>query len=152
MKLPLTGGCQCREVRYEVREEPMAVWACHCTECQRQSGASFALSMLIKRDAVVLTHGQPKVWQRIADSGRAMDCAFCPDCGTRLWHNPTANAAATILKPGTLDDTGWLEPVGHIWTKSAQPWFRIPGDTVNYQGQHPDPSRFIAAWAARQRS
>jgi hypothetical protein len=38
LKLPLTGQCQCGQVRYEIRAEPVAVWACHCTECQRQSG------------------------------------------------------------------------------------------------------------------
>lgn len=148
MQLPLTGACQCRRVRYEIRAEPMAVWACHCTECQRQSGAAFALSMPVPREAVVVTAGEPKSWLRTADSGRTMACVFCADCGTRLWHNPTAAAAVTIVKPGTLDDTSWLAPVGHIWTKSAQAWFRFPEGTLLYEGQHPDPAPMIAAWKA----
>jgi hypothetical protein len=150
MKLPLTGGCQCRNIRYEVRSEPMAMWACHCTECQRQTGGAFALSMMMSRADVVVTAGAPKEWLRTADSGRTMVCVYCPDCGNRLWHNPTANAAIAILKPGTLDDTSWLVPIGHIWTRSAQPWFQIPADTVNYEQQHTDPSHLIAAWKERR--
>jgi hypothetical protein len=71
-------------------------------------------------------------------------------CGTRLFHNPERNPQASIVKPGTLDDTSWLKPVGHIWTRSAQSWVPIPQDTVNYEGQPPDLSRLIEAWKAQQ--
>jgi hypothetical protein len=67
----------------------------------------------------------------------------------RLWHEPERNPAGAVVKPGTLDDTTWLRPVGHIWTKSAQPWFAIPADTVNYEAQPPELGRLIAAWQDR---
>ena len=67
----------------------------------------------------------------------------------RLFHNPERNPQATVVKPGTLDDTTWLAPVGHIWTRSAQPWVPIPPDTVNYEGQPPDLSRLVEAWRAQ---
>ena len=51
-----------------------------------------------------------------------------------------------MVKPGTLDDTRWLRPVGHIWTRSAQPWFPLPPDAVNYDMQPPNLERLIAAW------
>jgi hypothetical protein len=35
MKLPLTGSCQCRLIRYEITEAPELVYTCHCTDCQR---------------------------------------------------------------------------------------------------------------------
>ena len=41
---PQPGGCQCGSVRYQVTGPPRMVYACHCTECQRQSGAAFALA------------------------------------------------------------------------------------------------------------
>src|SRR5262245_54439654 len=88
------------------------------------------------------------MWRRELESGRVIWCFFCADCGTRLFHNPERNPQATIVKPGTLDDTTWLAPVGHIWTRSAQPWVPIPSDTVNYEGQPPDLSRLVEAWRA----
>jgi hypothetical protein len=149
MKLPLTGGCQCGAVRYEIRQAPKSLYVCHCTECQRQSGSAFALSMPVAREAVAVTAGAPRRWRRVLESGRAIDCVFCGDCGTRLWHEPERNPTASVLKPGTLDDTAWFRPVGHIWTKSAQPWCDIPDDAVNYEAQPPDLSRLIAAWETR---
>jgi hypothetical protein len=148
MKLPLTGGCQCGALRYEVRQAPLSLYVCHCTECQRQSGSAFGLSLLVARDAIAVS-GTAKRWRRRLDSGYAIECVFCPECGTRLWHEPERNPAGAVVKPGTLDDTRWLGPVGHIWTKSVQPWFEIPADTVNYDAQPPELSRLISAWQGR---
>ena len=55
MQLPLTGACQCRKVRYRIDRAPMGVWACHCTECQRQSGSAFALTMVVPRQAITVS-------------------------------------------------------------------------------------------------
>ena len=41
------GGCQCGAVRYEVTGEPKVVVACHCTDCQRQSGSAFGETMVV---------------------------------------------------------------------------------------------------------
>jgi hypothetical protein len=45
--------------------------------------------------------------------------------GPEFWH----------LKPGTLDDTSWLEPVAQVWTKSAQSWLRLANDLTSFPGQ-----------------
>jgi len=49
------------------------------------------------------------------------------------------------VKAGNLDDTGWLFPVGHIWTRSAQPWVAIP-DGANCDVQPPNFGNIIEAW------
>ena len=74
-KLPLTGRCQCRAVAYKITSAPLAVYACHCTECQRQSGSAFSLSLLAERETVVVEEGKPAVWERQHESGRVIDCA-----------------------------------------------------------------------------
>ena len=50
MTAPYTGGCQCGSVRYVVTTEPIRLLACHCKECQRQSGSAFGMSMPVKKD------------------------------------------------------------------------------------------------------
>lgn len=50
MPAPYTGGCQCGSVRYVLTSEPLRVAACHCTECQRQSGSAFGMSMSVKKE------------------------------------------------------------------------------------------------------
>jgi hypothetical protein len=35
------------------------------------------------------------------------------------------------VRAGTLDDTSWLRPTRHIWTRSKQPWVSFAeGDEV----------------------
>jgi hypothetical protein len=150
MQLPLTGGCQCRAVRYQIDAAPLSLYACHCTECQKQSASAFSLSLPVPRSAVRVTQGEPREWLRRTDSERMISCMFCGECGTRVFHNPHSNPQVTIVKPGTLDDTSWFDPVGHIWTRSAQPWVDIPADTVNYDGQPPDLSKLIEAWKGQK--
>ena len=146
--LPLAGGCQCGACRYAISAPPLTLYACHCTECQRQSGSAFGMSMPVPRAGFAITRGTPATWRRVAASGRAVDCAACPTCGTRLAHFPTRNDAVVNVKAGTLDDTTWLRPVGHLWTRSAQSWVTIPIDVLAYAGQPSDFDALYAAWGA----
>ena len=148
MKLPLTGGCQCGALRYEIRAEPLSVYVCHCTECQRQSASAFSMSVMVPRSSLVYIQGAPRRWDRVADSGRIIASDMCETCGVRPVNHPLANDKVSILKPGTLDDTSWLHPVGHIWTGSAQPWVPIPDDAVIHEGHPSDVNALIAAWSA----
>jgi hypothetical protein len=96
------------------------------------------MSMPVPRDAVVILKGQPKEWKRVSDSGREVSCLFCEHCGTRLFHNPSRNSKITNIKPGTLDDTSWLNPVGNLWTRSAQKWVVLSEQMLNYEAQPSD--------------
>ncbi|MEP0873951.1 GFA family protein [Trichocoleus desertorum AS-A10] len=138
MTAPYSGGCQCGQIRYEIRAEPLTLYACHCKECQKQSSSAFGLSMPVPRAAVVILQGQPKQWQRVSDSGREVSCLFCGECGTRLFHNPARNAKITNVKAGTLDDTSWLKPVGNLWTQSSQKWVILSDEILNYEAQPSD--------------
>jgi hypothetical protein len=94
--------------------------------------------MPVPRDAVVIIKGQPKEWKRVSDSGREVSCLFCKECGTRLFHNPSRNSKITNVKPGTLDDTSWLNPVCNLWTRSAQKWVVMSEQMLNYEAQPSD--------------
>ena len=146
--LPLAGGCQCGACRYAITVMPLTAYVCHCTECRRQSASAFGMSMPVPREGFVVTRGAPREWQRTAASGRLVACAFCADCGTRLYHRPLRNDAVVNVKPGTLDDPQWLRPVGHLWTESALPWVAIPAGALTYNGQPSDFDALFAAFAA----
>ncbi len=147
--LPLAGGCQCGACRYEIGAVPLAVYVCHCLDCQRQSASGFGMSMPVPRTGFRETRGAPRHWRRTAASGRTVACAYCGDCGTRLFHAPERNDAIVNVKPGTLDDTSWLRPVAHLWTARAQPWIVIPSDVLRYPSQPESFDALFAAWAAR---
>ena len=118
------GGCQCGQIRYRLEESGGRLTACHCRDCQRQSGSAFGLSLNVPSKALRLLSGKLEKFTVICDSGRTKDCAFCGRCGTRIYH---ADGAGEIsIKAGTLDDTSRLRPEAHYWTKRKQPWIEIP--------------------------
>jgi hypothetical protein len=125
MTAPYTGGCQCGSVRYVVTTEPIRLLACHCKECQRQSGSAFGMSMPVKKDSLMVT-GLTKRFTRIADSGNEVTGVFCPACGVRIFHVLESAPDLVALKPGTLDETGWLRPSVFTWMRSAQGWVPVP--------------------------
>ena len=120
----MDGGCQCGSVRYRIEGPALGLAVCHCTECQRQSGSAFGMSLAVAADSFRLLSGELKTFTVVCDSGRSKRCAFCPDCGTRIHHQIIE--AVLSIKPGTLDETSWLTPDAHYWTQSKQPWVPIP--------------------------
>lgn len=110
------GGCQCGAVRYEITGAPLEVYVCHCRECRKQSASAFGISVMVPRGAFRLLCGTPRFWARAADSGRRVECAFCPDCGSRVWHQGGAGSAHLTVKGGSLDDPPDLAAAVHIWT------------------------------------
>jgi hypothetical protein len=112
------GGCQCGAIRYRLEGQPLELTVCHCTECQRQSGSAFGMSLAIPAGAFELLAGELRFFEVVCDSGRIKSCAFCPSCGTRIYHRTDAGIS---VKAGTLDDTSSLRPAAHYWTRRKRP-------------------------------
>lgn len=129
-----TGGCQCGKVRYVLKRESLAVYACHCRECQKQSASAFGMSLPFAREQLEVT-GDLASYRRATDSGSFTTGWFCPACGTRLFHVSDRNTASGTLKAGTLDDTSALAPRFHIWTSRKQPWVQLPDDIPQFEEQ-----------------
>ena len=101
---------------------------------QRQSGSAFGMSMPVAKDSLTVI-GPTKQFTRIADSGNEVAGVFCPECGVRIYHAANFVQDALAIKPGTLDDTGWLRPSSFIWMKSAQGWVPVPNGVKALEGQ-----------------
>src|SRR5262245_19818205 len=104
---PLTGGCACGAVRYEISAMPLLLYACHCTECQRRSGSAFALNMPVATKSLRIVKGVPKAWHNAGASGTTTSW-FCGDCGGRIYGERDGRPDAMTIRAGTLDDTSWL--------------------------------------------
>lgn len=121
-----SGGCECGALRYELSADPLAQSMCHCTQCQRQSGSAFSMSLVVPREGFRFSQGEPKVYVTKADSGADKECLFCADCGIRIANRLSSMPATINVKPGTLDERDWLRPVVAVWTSSKQPWSPLP--------------------------
>jgi hypothetical protein len=146
MNFPQTGGCLCGAVRYQITSAPILIYTCHCTACQTLTGTAFSMAALIMSDACHFASQQTRCFHRRADSGREVTWWVCSNCGTWICTDAqpgTAPAGTFIrLRAGTFDDTSWLRPTAHFWTRSAQPWVAFPAADMRFETQ-PDNT---AAW------
>lgn len=132
---PLSGGCQCGAVRYEIHAEPMQLYICHCTECRRQSASAFGVSLIAPADALRIVAGAPKLFTRPTSHAAPMRCYFCGDCGSRIYHANDAWGNEVSVKGGTLDQRLDLAAATHIWTASAAPGVEIPREARRIAGE-----------------
>jgi hypothetical protein len=131
----LAGGCQCGTVRYEITGEPVALYVCHCRECQRQSASAFGISVIVRRPDFRVIRGEVKNWSRATDSGGTLACAFCPHCGSRLWHESVPASETISVKGGCLDEPPDLRPAVHIWVSRKLPGVIIPDAARQFAGE-----------------
>jgi hypothetical protein len=104
---------------------------CHCRECQRQSASAFGISVSLPKTTFRLERGEVRTWSRRTDSGRILDCRFCPACGTRLWREG-AGWEVLSVKGGTLDRPPDLSDAIHIWTSRKLPGVVVPDGARQY--------------------
>ena len=133
----LTGGCLCGAIRYSVDADIKELRACHCTNCQKASGAGGSVNAALRSEQIKFTKGTPKRYAGIADSGRTLYRFFCGDCGSPLYSQRETAPEMAILRVGTLDGGCDAKITAHIWTKSARAWDPIDPATKQFP-QQPD--------------
>ncbi len=124
------GGCTCGHVRYRMKSQPLVVHCCHCSWCQRQTGSSFAVNVLVEADRVHLLHGNVADVTVSSPSGANQRISRCPNCQVAVWSNYLCLSdgigdAVRFVRAGTLDDPSRTPPDVHIYTSSKQPWVTL---------------------------
>ena len=121
------GGYACDQVRHEAEPPALFVHCCHCTRCQRQSGAAFALNAMIEASWVRLTSGALEVIDTPSESGKGQQVCRCPACKTALWSIYAGPGLKFLfLRVGAMDQPDLLPPDIHIFTDSKEPWVQLP--------------------------
>jgi hypothetical protein len=123
----VSGGCACGAVRYEATAEPVFMLNCHCRDCQRASGGSFAAIAVLPGEAVKVT-GEPRYHVVTGGSGHQVERGFCPICGS-----PVAIKLARMpdifgVHAASLDDPSLFKPTVDLFTASAHSWDHMDPD------------------------
>jgi len=126
---PIEGGCTCGNIRYRLLTKPMFVHCCHCSYCQRETGAAFAVNALIESDRVKLISGEIERVEIPTLSGKGQDIFRCSRCLLAIWsHYSGAGRAISFVRVGTLDNPNLCPPDIHIYTSTKQNWVILPGE------------------------
>ena len=134
---PHDGRCTCGAIRYRMTSNPLFVHCCHCSWCQRETGASFALNALIESTRLSVLAGEPQLVPTPSASGKGQKIARCPRCRVALWsHYSGAGDAISFVRVGTLEEPARLAPDIHIYTSTKQPWILLPEGTPAVPGYY----------------
>ena len=131
----LAGSCLCNAIRYTISAAVTELRACHCTHCQKASGAGGSVNAVVPAAAFRITQGTPKRYDAAADSGRTLHRYFCGDCGSPLYSQRPTMPEMVVVRAGTLDDSSGMKITANIWTKSARAWDYIDPATKQFPGQ-----------------
>ena len=137
----LTGSCLCGAIRYTIDADVKELRACHCKNCQKQSGAQGTVNAVVPSSAFKLTQGTPKRFSAVADSGRTLHRYFCGDCGSGVYSQRETSPEMVVVRAGTLDNPPPQRITAHIWTKSARPWAHIDPACTQHPGQPDAPAK-----------
>jgi hypothetical protein len=124
--LPLTGGCGCGAVRYEITAEPVTAGYCHCTRCQRRTGNGSSANVIVEPGSVTIVQGDDMLAAWEPEGGFRK--VFCSACGSGLWSTPPDSDVPAGIRMGTLDGDHGIEPSYRQFLDYAPAWEPIPDD------------------------
>ena len=123
---PLSGGCGCGAVRFEITEPLGAAVYCHCTRCQRRTGTAASANARLAPGSLVIVAGADRVatWQ--PPDGWAK--LFCADCGSALFSRDREDPSVMSVRLGTVDGDPGVRPDARQFVAYAAAWEPIPDD------------------------
>lgn len=126
-----TASCQCGQLSAICVGEPVRVSVCHCLDCQRRSGSSFAAQARFPEEAVTIA-GEHKTWQRTAESGNTSEHNFCPTCGSEVWYVARPFRELMAIPVGLFADPGFPAPMYSVYEERKHAWVAISGEGIEH--------------------
>jgi len=113
---------------------------CHCKDCQKYTGSTYACSLILPATHLKLTKGaegaEIKVYTTTnTTSGNAFMRHFCGTCGSALYNKMAVNDKVVVITSGTLDDPidARMQPMSEIFCAHRRAWLKPLDGLV----QHP---------------
>jgi hypothetical protein len=132
---PLTGGCGCGSVRFEVTAPLVAANYCHCTRCQRRSGTAASANARPERGSFQLLSGEEKLRAWRPEGG--WEKLFCAECGSAIFSRHPGDHERMSIRMGAFDTDPGIRPSVHQFVAYAAAWERLPDDGLP---RHPESS------------
>jgi hypothetical protein len=127
-ELPLTGGCLCGGVRFEVAEPLVSAGYCHCTRCRRRTGTAASVQARIAPGSLRIVAGEELLRGYEPDGGWRKE--FCSGCGSALWSRNPDDPAILSVRLGAFDGDPGVRPSYRQFVASAAVWEPIPNDAL----------------------
>jgi hypothetical protein len=123
---PLTGSCLCGRVRFEVSEPLVLAGYCHCTRCQRRTGAAASPFARVVPGSLRVLSGEELL--RAYDPPDGFAKVFCSRCGSALWSRHPEERDNVSVRLGVFDRDPGIRPSYRQFVAYAAPWEPLPDD------------------------
>ena len=120
------GRCHCGAVTFSVTGPLRKILACHCDDCRRLAGASWAATAAA-RDSYRFTSDASLTWYR---SSARVQRGFCNQYGSNLFCQRDDEDMMSVSK-GMLDNTDDLTVEGQLFARSYPKWGPLPTTTLD---------------------
>jgi len=134
--LPLTGGCGCGAIRFEVSAPLGSAVYCHCTRCQRRTGAGASATARAQPDSFKIVSGEDSLRAWRPEGG--WEKWFCGECGSAVYSRHPLESERIGVRLGGFDGDPGVRPDLHQFVAYGAPWEPIADDGLR---RYPESSR-----------
>jgi hypothetical protein len=129
--ISIPGSCLCGAVKFEVTPPFTAFRYCHCSRCQKATGAAHAANAFLPVTQFKWLAGESLAKRFDLPGAKRFAVAFCTQCGTRVPHkiNTTENM---LIPAGVLDADPGARPNNSIFWKSKAAWYLSPEELTQF--------------------
>lgn len=115
-------------MRYEISEPLISATYCHCTRCQRRTGAAASANGATVRGSFRVLQGEDRLRAWKPDGG--WEKWFCGACGSALFSRDPEETSRVGVRLGTLDGDPGVRPSARQFVAYAAPWEPLPEDDL----------------------
>lgn len=137
MSQEFTGSCLCGAVSYKATGSPRMGGHCHCVDCRKSSGTGHGSHAVMGEDEVAI-EGEPKRFDKPADSGNMVSRYFCGTCGCAVYSTNSGMPGVVFLRASSLDDPEIFKADVIVYTRTAPSWDHIEGDIPSFESMPPE--------------
>jgi hypothetical protein len=124
----VSGSCLCQSIQYTITGTDKGPVLCHCANCQKTTGSTFANNHRFTRAQITFTKGGDGI-KAYKDSntltGNILTRWFCPGCGSPIYLENEKFKGLVILYSGCIE--GQLQhakPGGELFVHNKRNWFQ----------------------------
>ncbi|HWD11082.1 MAG TPA: GFA family protein [Solirubrobacteraceae bacterium] len=114
-------------MRFEITAPFVSAGYCHCTHCQKRTGATHSANGRVPQAGFELLSGEQQL-RAFTPADGGVPKLFCAECGGHVFSGDPLHDEQVAVRLGALDGDPGIRPQHRTFLDSAVSWEPIPDD------------------------